>query len=137
MEAAAKKCAFFLQEQKLEPGKDIVGIFAKNCLEYFVAIVACCYRNLPNCSLYDTLGHDAVEHVCDETEMKLIFVEDVAKLKVLYSVDTKHITTVVLLKASKDIPSKEGITVITWDAAMEHKSKSKLEICSPRGDDLG
>merc|ERR1711935_843441 len=105
---------------------------------YFVAIIACCYRNLPNCSLYDTLGRDAVEHVCEETEMKLIFVEDVAKLKVLFSVDTKHITTVVLLKDSKeeDLPSKEGITLITWDVAMEHKSKSRLEICSPRGDDL-
>ena len=71
--------------------------------------------------------------------MKLIFVEDVAKLKVLFSVDTKHITTVVLLKDSKeeDLPSKEGITLTTWDVAMEHKSKSKLEICSPRGGDLG
>ena len=136
VEAAAKKCALFLQEVGLEPGTDIVGIFAKNCLEYFVAILACCYRNLPNCSLYDTLGHDAVKHVCNETEMKLSFVEDVPKLKTLYSIDTKHITTVVLLKAGEDIPSKEGITVISWDAAMEHQSRNKLEICPPRGDDL-
>ena len=56
MEAMAKKCAMFLQKEGLKPETDIVGIFAKNCTEYFAAIIACCYRNLPNCSLYDTLG---------------------------------------------------------------------------------
>ena len=136
----AKKFALFLQEQGLEPdGKDIVGIFAKNCLEYFVTIIACCFRNLPNCSLYETLGHKAIEHVCGETEMKLIIVEDVAKLKMLYSVDTKHIKTVVLLKAtSQDLPLKDGINVIVWDVAMEQRlSATKLEICTPQGGDLG
>ena len=56
IEAISKKCAMFLQKEGLKPGTDIVGIFAKNCTEYFATIIACCYRNLPNCSLYDTLG---------------------------------------------------------------------------------
>ena len=68
--------------------------------------------------------------------MKLIFVEDVKKLKVLYSIDTKHLKTVVLLKPSPKIPTKEGIQVITWEDALKQKGKNVLEIITPVGSDL-
>ena len=71
VEKTAKKFAAFMQSEKLEPRSDIVGIFSKNNFEYFSAILACSYRSLANCSLYDTLGREAVQHVCEETEMKL------------------------------------------------------------------
>ena len=71
VEKTAKKFAAFMQSEQLEPRTDIVGIFSKNNFEYFSAILACSYRSLANCSLYDTLGKEAVQHVCEETEMKL------------------------------------------------------------------
>ena len=68
--------------------------------------------------------------------MKLIFVEDVKKLEILYSIDTKHVKTVVLLKPSPKIPTKEGIKVITWEEAVKQKGKNVLEIIAPVGSDL-
>ena len=68
--------------------------------------------------------------------MKLVFVEDVKKLEVLYSIDTKHVKTVVLFKPSPKIPIKEGIQVITWEDAIRQKDKNVLEIIAPAGSDL-
>ena len=57
---------------------------------------------MANSSLYDTLGAQAVEYICKETEMKLILVENLAKLKILYSVEVPFLKTVVLMNSGDE-----------------------------------
>ena len=99
------------------------GIFSANNYEYDVAIIGGYFRNLANSSLYDTLGPQAVEYICKETEMKLILVENLAKLNILYSVEVPFLKTVVLIDPKGgDIPQKEGVKVITWEEAVNNDS---------------
>ena len=55
-----------MELEGLEPGTDIIGIFSINNYAYDVAILGGYYRNLTNCSLYDTLGEQAVQYICQQ-----------------------------------------------------------------------
>jgi len=132
----AKKFGRFLELEGLEPGTDIIGIFSINNYEYDVAIMGGYYRNLTNCSLYDTLGEQAVQYICQQTEMKLIVVENLQKLKLLFNVDCQSVKTVVLMRsqASDEIPTKEGVKVVHWAEAL--KSDGALNESRPTPDNL-
>ena len=56
VQSEAKKLGKFLENSGLVAGEDIIGIFSINNYQYDIAILGGYYRNLANCSLYDTLG---------------------------------------------------------------------------------
>jgi len=115
----AKKFAIFLEQEGLLPGEGIFGIYSANNYQYDVAIIGGYYRNLANCSLYDTLGRQAVKYICKETQMEVILVEDLKKLNILFSFDSPRLKTVVLMnETSEKIPEKEGIKVVQWKEAL-------------------
>jgi len=136
VESEAKKFAYFLEKEGLAPAEDVFGIFSANNYEYDVAIVGGYFRNLANCSLYDTLGPQAVEYICKETEMKLILVENLAKLNILYSVELPaSLTTVVLIqKTEEKLPEKEGVKVVMWEEALGQVGE--LTVVEPGPEDL-
>jgi len=134
----AKKFGRFLEQAGLEPGTDIIGIFSINNYAYDVAILGGYYRNLTNCSLYDTLGEQAVQYICQQTEMKLIIVENLQKLKMLFNVDCSTVKQVVLMnsKPDEEIPTKEGVSVITWAEALKAGEEGSLNEARPTPDSL-
>ena len=135
VETVAKKFASFLESEGLKPAEDVFGIFSANNYEYDVAIIGGYFRNLANSSLYDTLGPQAVEYICKETEMKLILVENLAKLNILYSVEVPFLKTVVLIDPTGgDIPQKEGVRVVTWEEAVNNDGG--VTIVEPGPEDL-
>ena len=56
----------------LQPG-DNVGIYSINRPEWVLAEHACFSRSLCTVPLYDTLGKEAIEYICQQTEMKVLF----------------------------------------------------------------
>eukprot|EP01055_Gregarina_sp_Pseudo9_P005227 Gregarina_sp_Pseudo_9__5226@NODE_583_length_2551_cov_101_484873_g550_i0_p1_GENE_NODE_583_length_2551_cov_101_484873_g550_i0NODE_583_length_2551_cov_101_484873_g550_i0_p1_ORF_typecomplete_len703_score190_93AMPbinding/PF00501_28/9_5e84AMPbinding_C/PF13193_6/0_011Cas9_C/PF18525_1/0_29_NODE_583_length_2551_cov_101_484873_g550_i03082416 len=52
----------------------LLGIYAKNCVEWFLAEQACNAFGMTLCPLYDTLGVEAIEYILTETEIEAILV---------------------------------------------------------------
>eukprot|EP01056_Protomagalhaensia_sp_Gyna25_P001643 Protomagalhaensia_sp_Gyna_25__1642@NODE_184_length_4560_cov_95_754258_g143_i0_p1_GENE_NODE_184_length_4560_cov_95_754258_g143_i0NODE_184_length_4560_cov_95_754258_g143_i0_p1_ORF_typecomplete_len703_score138_50AMPbinding/PF00501_28/4_4e86AMPbinding_C/PF13193_6/0_0011Cas9_C/PF18525_1/0_37_NODE_184_length_4560_cov_95_754258_g143_i021904298 len=52
----------------------VLGIYAKNCVEWFLAEQSCNAFGLTLCPLYDTLGNEAIEHILAETGLACILV---------------------------------------------------------------
>ena len=71
--------------------------------------------------------------------MKLIIVENLQKLKMLFNVDCPSVKTVVLMNSKPDdeIPTKEGISVITWEEALKTGGEGSLNEARPTPDCLG
>jgi long-chain acyl-CoA synthetase len=75
-----------LIECGLEPKKQhYVGVYAKNCPEWVIAALACGAYSFIIVPLYDTLGHNAIKYIINQTGMTLVIVEE-AKLDVLMGV---------------------------------------------------
>ena len=72
-----------------------------------------------------------------KTEMKLIIVENLQKLKMLFNVDCPSVKTVVLMNSKPDdeIPTKEGVKVVPWAEAL--KAEGVLKEARPAPDNLG
>lgn len=52
----------------------ILGLYAKNCVEWFLAEQACNAYGLTLCPLYDTLGDEAIEFILKQSRMATILV---------------------------------------------------------------
>ena len=71
--------------------------------------------------------------------MKLIIVENLQKLKMLFNVDCSTVKQVVLMnsKPDEEIPTKEGVSVITWAEALKAGEEGSLNEARPTPDSLG
>ena len=69
--------------------------------------------------------------------MKLIIVENLQKLKMLFNVDCASVKTVVLMnsKPDEEIPTKEGVKVVLWPETL--KAEGALNEARPKPADLG
>ena len=54
------------------PEKSNIGLYSINRPEWILSEYACYYNNFVTVPLYDTLGDEAIEHICNQTEMRLI-----------------------------------------------------------------
>ena len=60
---------------------ELVGIFAKNCTEWVVADLGCQMDTITTATLYATLGPNAFKFICEQTQIKTIFVSpDLVKM---------------------------------------------------------
>ena len=53
---------------------NLIGIFAKNCLEWVITDFGCQMDSITNVTLYSTLGEEAFKFICEQTKIKAIFV---------------------------------------------------------------
>ena len=53
---------------------NLIGIFAKNCLEWVITDFGCQMDSITNVTLYSTLGEEAFKFICEQTKIKTIFV---------------------------------------------------------------
>ena len=49
-----------------------MGIYAKNCPEWLITEIACGAYSLVIVPLYDTLGHDAISYIVNQTGMSAV-----------------------------------------------------------------
>jgi long-subunit acyl-CoA synthetase (AMP-forming) len=108
MQADAKQCAVALSKLGLKSGS-LIGFFSSNNHIYAMGIIAGYYLNLPNVSLYDTLGREAVEYVVNDCELSTIFVQNASKLKLLFAGKSQFVKTVIMMtKSDQKLPTKEN-----------------------------
>ena len=56
-----------------EEGKfTFLGIFARNCVEWIITDLACQLNSVTSVTFYSTLGDQAFEHICTQTEISTI-----------------------------------------------------------------
>ena len=48
----------------------LLCIYAKNCVEWFLCMLACVRHSIIIVPLYDTLGPDAAAYIVDQTQTK-------------------------------------------------------------------
>lgn len=136
VQTEAKQCAVALSKLQMSPGS-FIGFFSSNNYVYDLGIIAGYYLNLPNVSLYDTLGQEAVEFIVNECECSVIFVENIAKLKLLFKVNTPFIKLVVMMTATVgDLPTKDGVKLMSFNDFMASGVGSELVESRPAIEDL-
>ena len=91
---------------------NLVGIFAKNCTEWVVTDMGCQMDSVTTATLYSTLGQDAFRYICDQTQIKTIFVspdlvEMLCKLKLKYNL--KQLSTAILFDLTTNCDSKKEL----------------------------
>ena len=52
---------------------NLIGIFAKNCVEWELADLACQLDSITTVTLYATLGENSFKYICDQTNITTIF----------------------------------------------------------------
>ena len=52
----------------------LIGIFSKNCIEWVVTDFGSHLDSVTNVTLYSTLGQEAFKYICEQTQIKTIFV---------------------------------------------------------------
>ncbi|XP_052805892.1 long-chain-fatty-acid--CoA ligase 5-like isoform X2 [Mya arenaria] len=134
----------WLLDQGLESGKDnnIIGVFAQNRQEWIISDLGCRCYNLLVVALYETLGHDAIIFVINQTQMPLLVCDSAEKVnKILSLVEEagiKHVKTLVVMDNNADVNSalatKLGINIVTFQDALE-KGKANLKPEAPPSPD--
>lgn len=70
----------------LKPGNDtFIGIYAKNCPEWFITLMASIEQSMVIAPLYDTLDANAASYIINQTEMKVVVVDSSDKVQKLLS----------------------------------------------------
>ena len=69
-----KRDEFIIKDSYINLKLNLVGIFAKNCIEWVITDFGCHLDSVTNVTLYSTLGQEAFKFICEETKIKTIFV---------------------------------------------------------------
>ena len=94
--------------QKNEDGHSFLGIYAPTCLNWTLVDLACVTRNLITVPIFDTLQSDAVEHIINQTKLRVMVASSVNAEKLLK------------LAQSGNIPSLK--VIILLDGAQKDKN---------------
>ena len=69
-----KRDEFIIKDSYINLELNLVGIFAKNCIEWVITDFGCHLDSVTNVTLYSTLGQETFKFICEETKIKTIFV---------------------------------------------------------------
>ena len=91
---------------------NLVGIFAKNCTEWVITDMGCQMDSVTTAKLYATLGQEAFKYICDQTQIKTVFVSPdlvdmLCKLKLKYSLS--QLSTAVLFDLTTGCNSRKEL----------------------------
>mmetsp|Transcript_8834 Transcript_8834/g.26560 ORF Transcript_8834/g.26560 Transcript_8834/m.26560 type:complete len:673 (+) Transcript_8834:43-2061(+) len=123
---------------------DKVGIYAKNCPNWSMVELAVSAMGMVLVPLYDSLGANAVEYVCNHAELKIVFVQD----ENLEAFEKAHaacssIKTVVVMesgdvvaKKSKDLPLVKSGKAVTLEELLAKGTNDESKLTPGSVDDL-
>ena len=69
-----KRDEFTFKDSYLNLDLNLIGIFAKNCIEWVITDFGTQMDSITNVTLYSTLGQEAFRFICEQTKIKTIFV---------------------------------------------------------------
>ena len=116
---------------------DNIGFFSRRRLEWHYIFIACGYIGARLCSLYESLGKDAIKYCVGHADLKFIFVSN-EKLGVLEEVGCLR-NVVFINEFEIDIPVKDGIVCTFEDIYKKGMNEGKnveLKKVSPEDDAL-
>lgn len=65
------------------PAKSCIGLYSINRAEWVLSEYACYFNNFITVPLYDTLGDEAIEHICKQTDMAVMVASNNKALNLL------------------------------------------------------
>ena len=95
----------------------LIGIFAKNCVEWVISDIACQLDSITTVTLYATLGQGSFKYILDQTEINTLFLSP------------DLIDTLIKYKKSLNFDSIKNIILfdLTLECKDEHFTKLKEE----------
>lgn len=122
---------------------NVIGIAARNSLEWFTVDVACIISGLTSVTLYDTLGPEATEYILNQCELKSVFVEakqirELVELK--KAGKANFLKTLILLDAGevRDVKGAldAGLSVFTIATLINTGVKSRTPLPDPASESI-
>ena len=104
-----KKDELVVRDAYINLDLSLVGIFAKNCIEWVVTDFGCHLDSVTNVTLYSTLGQEAFKFICEQTKIKTIFVtpdlvDSLCEYKIKYNLP--ELTNAILYDFTTNCDSK-------------------------------
>ena len=104
-----KKDELVVRDSYINLDLSLVGIFAKNCIEWVVTDFGCHLDSVTNVTLYSTLGQEAFKFICEQTKIKTIFVtpdlvDSLCEYKIKYNLP--ELTNAILYDFTTNCDSK-------------------------------
>lgn len=123
-------------------GKDAVGLYSVNRIEWVLAEYACYFNNQVTVPLYDTLGDEAIEHICGQTEMQVIVASHEKAFNIL-RLRPKLPSLKYIIIMDEEISdelaqsaTKAGVELIKFGSVEKRGAEEPREPCPPSPDDL-
>ncbi|KAL7058624.1 hypothetical protein AAHC03_013158 [Spirometra sp. Aus1] len=118
-----------------------VGLYATNCPEWLISELGCWAYGLVAVPLYDTLGSDAIKHICNQTELTVVVCDTPKRARCLISSKSSlpHLQTIVIISSDGDQDNlrkeAEGqIEIILFEELLSLGAKDSKEP-APLGED--
>ncbi|KAL7058616.1 hypothetical protein AAHC03_013152 [Spirometra sp. Aus1] len=121
-----------------------VGIYGINCSEWVIAQYACASYRLTSVPLYDTLGDEAILHICNQADLSTVVCDTPARASKLLALTSsleclKHI--IVMKSSSEEMKSLKnkagpGVQIHTFDEIVTLGSAHPKEVLPSGPDDL-
>ncbi|KAK0395254.1 hypothetical protein QR680_001186 [Steinernema hermaphroditum] len=120
-----------------------VGLYSKNCPEWFITALGCIQHSIVVVPLYDTLGAESASFIVRQTDISVIIVDNVEKIKKLASSKTDHPTLrhiIVIDNKGIDDEIREkakeaGIEITSFKDALLEGRLSPQKFTPPKADD--
>ncbi|VDN19531.1 unnamed protein product [Dibothriocephalus latus] len=82
-----------------------IGLYATNCPEWLMMELGCWAHGLVAVPLYDTLGSDAIEHICNETELTVVMCDSPTRARCLISNRSSlpHLRTIIIISPDGEL----------------------------------
>jgi long-chain acyl-CoA synthetase len=121
-----------------------VGIWSKNCLEWAVADLAIQSLSLVSCAIYETFGHQFVDYIIDHAEIRILFVQNVTKLRELLKrvASLTRLEHVILLQEAPraDEPSQDtvprNLQIHHWAQLLHRGRSTPCALDPPKPEDV-
>uniref|UniRef100_A0A0X3PKE7 long-chain-fatty-acid--CoA ligase n=2 Tax=Schistocephalus solidus TaxID=70667 RepID=A0A0X3PKE7_SCHSO len=121
-----------------------VGIYGINCSDWVIAQYACASYRLTSVPLYDTLGDEAILHICNQADLSTVVCDTPARASKLFALTSsleclKHI--IIMKPGSEEMNSlkdKAGtsVQIHTFDEIVALGTAHPKEVLSSGPDDL-
>uniref|UniRef100_A0A0N5APK7 Long-chain-fatty-acid--CoA ligase n=1 Tax=Syphacia muris TaxID=451379 RepID=A0A0N5APK7_9BILA len=119
--------------------ESFVGLYAKNCPEWFITSLACIQQSIVIAPLYDTLDANAASYIVNQTEMSVVIVDSAEKIKKL--LDNKVCPSIRFIVVIEDIDFTEyqaidpDVVVISYADMLKKGEANLVPMTLPKPDD--
>ncbi|VDK17584.1 unnamed protein product [Anisakis simplex] len=91
----------------LKPGDETyLGIYARNCPEWFISAFGCTLQSVSIVPLYDTFGPDAITYILQQVQMTTIVVDTFAKAEKLLAKSEQFPSLKTIIVIEEKLPEK-------------------------------